>query len=128
MTSTETRCGLTCSTRPSSRVLKPPGGGHSNIFSEPEIAVNAPRPKYNQQNSSNMNACMNSTDPNKKVEKLREEIVHSKQAQPEPESQKGNTAAAANTPTGGQANSQAGVNEPPRTRVPPGGFSSGGFW
>ncbi|XP_054744376.1 uncharacterized protein LOC129248783 [Anastrepha obliqua] len=128
MTSTETRCGLTCSTRPSSRVLKPPGGGHSNIFSEPEIAVNAPRPKYNQQNSSNMNACMNSTDPNQKVEKLREEITYNKQAQPEADIQTVNTGATT-TPTGGQANNQSGTNEQPsRTRVPPGGFSSGGFW
>ncbi|XP_014098854.1 uncharacterized protein [Bactrocera oleae] len=126
MTSTETRCGLTCSTRPSSRVLKPPGGGHSNIFSEPEVAVNAPRPKYNQQNSSNMNACMNSTDPNKKVEKLREEITHNKQAQSEPETQKANTAAT--TPTGGPASQTGGNEQQSRGRVPPGGFSSGGFW
>ncbi|CAD6995721.1 unnamed protein product [Ceratitis capitata] len=112
MTSTETRCGLTSSTRPSSRVLKPPGGGHSNIFSEPEVAVNAPRPKYNQQNSSNMNA----------LEKLREEISHNKYAQVEAETQKPITVAT--TPTG-----QPGGNEQPsRGRVPPGGFSSGGFW
>ncbi|XP_067615234.1 uncharacterized protein [Eurosta solidaginis] len=136
MTSTETRCGLTCSTRPSSRVLKPPGGGHSNIFSEPDVAVNAPRPKYNQQNSSNMNACMNSTDPNQKVEKLREEIIHHKQApQQEADPQKYKTAGGgATTPTGGETVSKPGNgggngnDQPTRGRVPPGGFSSGGFW
>lgn len=48
----------------SSRVLKPPGGGHSNIFGEPEQKAAQPRPKYDQQNSSNLNFCMNTVDPN----------------------------------------------------------------
>uniref|UniRef100_A0A1L8E7D6 Uncharacterized protein n=1 Tax=Haematobia irritans TaxID=7368 RepID=A0A1L8E7D6_HAEIR len=79
MTSTENSATMTSSSRPSSRVLKPPGGGHSNIFAEPDVSVNAPRPKYNQQNSSNLNACMGSTDPNVVVEKLREEVQHKKE-------------------------------------------------
>ncbi|XP_055379253.1 jupiter microtubule associated homolog 1 [Condylostylus longicornis] len=56
--------------RTSSRVLKPPGGGHSNIFAPPEMEVPKPRPKYNQQNSSNLNSCMNTVDPNEAVAKI----------------------------------------------------------
>ncbi|XP_068153556.1 uncharacterized protein [Drosophila tropicalis] len=118
MTSTELKIGLNASSRPSSRVLKPPGGGHTNIFSEPEVSVNGPRPKYNQQNSSNLNACMGSTDPNKKVEQLRDEITVQKEdeaTKPPPVNQaKDNKAPASN----GES----------RGRVPPGGYSSGGFW
>ncbi|CAG9806251.1 unnamed protein product [Chironomus riparius] len=56
--------------RSSSRVLKPPGGGHSNIFSPPEEIKPHARPKYDQQNSSNLNFCMNTVDPNEKVTKV----------------------------------------------------------
>lgn len=67
MSSTEFNIGLTTSAKPSSRVLQPPGGGHSDIFAVSSQAVNKPRPKYDQQNSSNLNFCMNTTDPNVKV-------------------------------------------------------------
>lgn len=119
MTSTELKIGLNTSARPSSRVLKPPGGGHTNIFSEPEVAVNAPRPKYNQQNSSNLNACMGSTDANKVVEKLRDDVSNQKDEQPPP--------ASASQPKESAANGSKASNEA-RGRVPPGGYSSGGFW
>ncbi|XP_037952570.1 uncharacterized protein LOC119683043 [Teleopsis dalmanni] len=127
MTSTELKIGLTGSARPSSRVLKPPGGGHSNIFAEPEVAVNAPRPKYNQQNSSNLNACMGSTDPNQKVEQLRHEIEQSKQEQPKASAE---TKKDQPKDTNNAANGNgAGANDQnARGRIPPGGFSSGGFW
>ncbi|KAH8369091.1 hypothetical protein KR009_000646 [Drosophila setifemur] len=118
MTSTELKIGITSANRPSSRVLKPPGGGHTNIFSEPEVAVNAPRPKYNQQNSSNLNACMGSTDANKAVEKLREEVV--------PQKEEAKAASAGQPKDSG--NKSAATNGESRGRVPPGGFSSGGFW
>ncbi|EDW38575.1 GL11943 [Drosophila persimilis] len=118
MTSTELKIGMTSSARPSSRVLKPPGGGHTNIFSEPETAVPAPRPKYNQQNSSNLNACMGSTDPNKVVEKLRDEITSPKEE----------TKTTANSQPKESGNKPAATNGEARGRVPPGGFSSGGFW
>ncbi|KAH8362246.1 uncharacterized protein LOC110177161 [Drosophila serrata] len=120
MTSTELKIGLTSSTRPSSRVLKPPGGGHTNIFSEPEVAVNAPRAKYNQQNSSNLNACMGSTDPNKVVEKLREEVSTQKE--------EGKAAAPSQPKTEAASKPSAATNGEARGRVPPGGYSSGGFW
>lgn len=67
MTSTEFNIGLGGG-KSSSRVLKPPGGGHSNIFGEAEVKQANPRPKYDQQNSSNLNFCMNTVDPNLKVE------------------------------------------------------------
>lgn len=63
MSSTEFNIGLS-GDKSSSRVLKPPGGGHSNIFGEPEQKAAQPRPKYDQQNSSNLNFCMNTVDPN----------------------------------------------------------------
>lgn len=124
MTSTELKIGLTSSARPSSRVLKPPGGGHSNIFGEAQVSVNAPRPKYNQQNSSNLNACMGSTDANEAVEKLREEVNQKRDAIAVKEAEKLNTKANATTTNGNGAT----TNPTTKTRVPPGGHSSGGFW
>lgn len=125
MTSTELKIGLTNSARPSSRVLKPPGGGHSNIFGEPQVSVNAPRPKYNQQNSSNLNACMGSTDANEAVEKLREEVIQKREeANAVKETEKSNTKGNATT----NGNGATTTNPANKTRVPPGGHSSGGFW
>lgn len=123
MTSTELKIGLTNSTRPSSRVLKPPGGGHSNIFAEPELSVNAPRPKYNQQNSSNLNACMGSVDADKAVEKLREEVTSKKEA--ESQAAPAKTEKTETKDMNGGANQNAAAA---KGRTPPGGFSSGGFW
>lgn len=120
MTSTELKIGLNTSARPSSRVLKPPGGGHTNIFSEPEVAVNAPRPKYNQQNSSNLNACMGSTDANKVVEKLRDDVSNQKDEHP--------PAPAASQTKESASNGNKAATAEARGRVPPGGYSSGGFW
>ncbi|XP_055626988.1 microtubule-associated protein Jupiter [Toxorhynchites rutilus septentrionalis] len=116
MSSTEFNIGIT-DMKTSSRVLKPPGGGHSDIFGSSEVKVNPPRPNYNQQNSSNMNTVMGTTDPNTQVQQLRnnqtiagmetdkassEESVTQHADRPEQE-----------TPMNG------------RTRVPPGGYSSG---
>lgn len=44
------------------------GGGHSNIFAAPEDVKPHARPKYDQQNSSNLNFVMNTVDPNLLVE------------------------------------------------------------
>lgn len=111
--------------RNSSRVLKPPGGGHTDLFGPAEVKVNRPRPKYNQQNSSNLNAVVNSMDPNEQVKKLQEEIE--KTPANNAANQFGNgpnaTNGASHAQTGGsQDSAQSG-----RQRVPPGGFSSG-FW
>jgi len=144
-----TDIGVSSSARPSSRVLKPPGGGHSNIFAEPEVLVNAPRPKYNQQNSSSVNACMGSTDPNQVVEKLREELQQPKpnnetnavKAENNNKMQQTTTTATTKpitteTESVSSSSSSSGNGKPndnannssQRGRVPPGGFSSGGFW
>ncbi|KAM7363053.1 uncharacterized protein ACRADG_000111 isoform 1-T2 [Cochliomyia hominivorax] len=129
MTTTELKIGLTNSARPSSRVLKPPGGGHSNIFAEPEVSVNAPRPKYNQQNSSNLNACMGSTDANEAVEKLREEVCHKKEEASANKTDKSDTKSnASSNGNEGNAAGNNGTTTVTKTRVPPGGHSSGGFW
>lgn len=116
--------------RNSSRVLKPPGGGHTNIFGESEVKVNSPRPKYDQQNSSNLNFCMNTPDPNLLVEQVKHEIVNQTQSAKPADSAKpppmandnANFSSIANA-TNGDGQAQVRAN-----RVPPGGFSSGGFW
>ena len=124
MTSTSFNIGMS-SERSSSRVLKPPGGGHTNIFGESEVKVNSPRPKYDQQNSSNLNFCMNTTDANLLVEQVKHDIeTKPVEAKPAP------TAPSANPPANNiiDGNSADASQANRGSRVPPGGFSSGGFW
>lgn len=113
MTSTSFNIGMHLD-RNSSRVLKPPGGGHTSLFGADEVKANNPRPKHDQQNSSNLNFCMNTTDPN---EKVKQEAACAEQKPAEPK------AAAAQS-----AQPQRDEQQASRSRVPPGGFSSGGFW
>lgn len=121
--------GFPTGNRPSSRVLKPPGGGHSNIFAEPEVRVNAPRPKYNQQNSSNLNACIGSIDPNVAVEKLREEISSQTVNQAASNGNNNLQIGNSNNSNGNNGNNNNQKQTTTTTsRVPPGGHSSGGFW
>lgn len=127
MTSTEFNIGLTGS-KSSSRVLKPPGGGHTDIFGAPENRINNPRPKYDQQNSSNLNFCMNTTDPNLLVEQVAKgpsddgtpaagggPAPHTTNGTARPPPPTDNIISAANSALPPQ----------PKGRVPPGGFSSG---
>lgn len=116
MSSTEFNIGIT-DAKTSSRVLKPPGGGHSDIFGTPEVKANPPRPKYNQQNSSNMNCVMGTTDPNVKVEQL-----HYDHGAMEAEVAKAASQVKACQPSIQQSQSDSAGG---RSRVPPGGFSSG---
>lgn len=116
MSSTEFNIGIT-DEKTSSRVLKPPGGGHSDIFGSPEVKANPPRPKYNQQNSSNMNCVMGTVDPNIKVEQIQHNQVESEGAVNSAQV-KGNHSVQSASQDGSQT---AGA----RGRVPPGGFSSG---
>lgn len=44
------------------------GGASTNIFAPAEENRPHVRPKYDQQNSSNLNFCMNTVDPNLKVQ------------------------------------------------------------
>lgn len=120
MSSTEFNIGLNSASKTSSRVLKPPGGGHSDIFGSPDVRANPPRAKYNQQNSSNMNGVMGTTDPNKKVEQNQsydegQAPVENVKAAAQPKLAQGasNESTSQESQTGG------------RPRVPPGGFSTG---
>lgn len=124
MTSTSFNVGMG-NERNSSRVLKPPGGGHTNIFGESEVKVNSPRPKYDQQNSSNLNFCMNTTDANVLVEQVKHE-VEAKPVDTKPSDTK--PSAITNNITNGNSADQAACQQNRGGRVPPGGFSSGGFW
>lgn len=124
MTSTEFNVGLTGGEKSSSRVLKPPGGGHTSLFGESEVKVSKSRPKYDQQNSSNLNFCMNTVDPNVLVEQVKDpKTKPSAEPAAQPKSATGGSADSI-----GSQNHQAGGNDAGRPRVPPGGFSSGGFW
>lgn len=119
MTSTSFNIGMS-SDRSSSRVLKPPGGGHTNIFGEGEVKMPSPRPKYDQQNSTNLNFCMNTTDPNILVEQTKPEVVTTKPKDFEAKSNASND--------NGFANGNDNSGQAKGGRVPPGGFSSGSFW
>jgi hypothetical protein len=115
MGSTEVNIGL--HGKSSSRVLKPPGGGHSDIFGAPDQVAPAPRADYNQQNSSNLNQVMNTTDPNVLIKDLK----NSKQdneigRQPPAKSQH---ISDLNKDGSNKADNNRG------NRVPPGGFSNG---
>lgn len=135
MSSTSFNVGISSETKMSSRVLKPPGGGHSNIFAPPEERTRAPRPKNNQQNSEMMCEIMGK----------RPEAASEKKFTQEP-SANGDSAPATtpeavskpidHTPVEGVSKSSDFFNSAPaeksdngsgRIKVPPGGFSSG-FW
>lgn len=85
-----------------------------------EVKVNNPRPKYDQQNSSNLNFCMNTTDPNILVEQKKQEI-----AQKEQPSGNGGDPDAGNASSKQSESVSASVQSQGNRRVPPGGFSSG---
>lgn len=115
----EVNIGFTEDSKPSSRVLKPPGGNHSNIFDSPDAKPNPPRPKYNQQNSSNLNAVMGTVDPNIRSNGGSGEATNGDH-HPAPQPAVNNITPSSNAQSS-DANNQAGG----RVRVPPGGFSSG---
>lgn len=115
--STEVNIGFMSGARSSSRVLQPPGGGQSNIFAPPEQKSAQPRAKYDQQNSSNLNFCMGTTDPNIKVENCKAAPVE-EVAKPAPK-----PAENFMTPVDESKKAQPAAG----ARVPPGGFSNG-FW
>lgn len=128
MSSTEFNIGLAGS-KNSSRVLKPPGGGHSDIFGAPDQPNIHARPKYDQQNSSNLNFCMNTTDPNVLVEQTKKQLETSNGGGAG--GNDGGVAAAGST-NGNSARTQSNFmrqdqepQAPVKGRVPPGGFSSG---
>lgn len=106
MSSTNINVGMMDS-RNSSRVLKPPGGGHSDIFGiYDQQNPQTPKVKYNQPRST-INEVFGGTEPDnttnkqKTEEEQKEENANENEAPPKP------------------------IPTPQRTRVPPGGFSSG---
>ncbi|XP_037039659.1 uncharacterized protein LOC119076800 [Bradysia coprophila] len=121
MTSTGFNIGLG-SDKNSSRVLKPPGGGHSNIFGEPEQKAAQPRPKYDQQNSSNLNFCMNTVDPNVLVQQ-QQQPAQGTEAAPATDNGHGPAPPKPTNNITGPAESDRPAQS--KGRVPPGGFSSG---
>lgn len=123
-----TFCGLPNAEKSSSRVLKPPGGGHSDIFGSPETKPNHARPKYDQQNSSNISGALGTTDANEICEKTARAIEEQQQK----EHVTKHPDAAAPTQNGGSdkhenASQQQQTQASGRHRVPPGGYSTG-FW
>lgn len=120
MSSTEFNIGYS-GTKNSSRVLKPPGGGHSDIFGAAENKAINPRPKYDQQNSSNLNFCMNTTDPNILVSQAKKQNDSAADNGVPAAGQQANGRGSDNFIGGNDSAPQA----QPKGRVPPGGFSSG---
>lgn len=126
MTTTNLYSGI--GEKSSSRVLKPPGGGHSNIFGEPDANPIRPRPKHNQQNSSNLAFVCGTMDANEKV-------AQAAPVAPEPVAREAPAAQQVTERAGPPANTWDQSAPPPqhvsndtgKPRVPPGGFSSG-FW
>lgn len=105
MTSTSFNVGLNDG-RNSSRVLKPPGGGHTDIFS----GENSNQPPQKIIPKSQIGQCFASENPEippKQEIKQKEENEISADENSKPEEPKN--------------------DQPKRVRVPPGGFSSG-FW
>lgn len=131
MSSTEFNVGLT-GAKNSSRVLKPPGGGHSDIFGAAQAQAPGPRAKYDQQNSSNLNFCMNTTDPNVLVEQQKaaaaSAAAQQQQQQQSSDKQAQNGGDSNHTGAdsiGSVSQKQQGGEAKQQGRVPPGGFSSG---
>jgi len=121
MSSTEFNIGLS-GEKSSSRVLKPPGGGHSNIFGDVEQKAAQPRPKYDQQNSSNLNFCMNTVDPNILVQQQTQAKESATNSGPTGNNGHAGAHKPTNNITGPAENDRPAQ---PKGRVPPGGFSSG---
>lgn len=105
------------------------GGGHSDIFGAPEEKLTHARPKYDQQNSSNISGALGTTDANDIAEQTARELKakHGNLAR-EPEGAAATNGAAAGESRSSQQQSQPQQQQQTgRGRVPPGGFSQG-FW
>ncbi|XP_050075901.1 jupiter microtubule associated homolog 1 [Anopheles maculipalpis] len=126
MSSTNFNVGVAAESKPSSRVLKPPGGGHSDIFGATDVRQNPPRPKNNQQNSSNMNAVMGTMDPNETLDTTKRTTAGGDSAASSPAAAQNGSSSSNGASSGGEANKSASAASE-RARVPPGGHSQG-FW
>ena len=138
MTSTSFNIGFEDKTRLSSRVLRPPGGGHTDIFGgEPEPQQGRRRHVEPVQHGQ-IGEAMPNGDSAPKAEKAEAAPAAEPMAAPEPVAEVAppaveaaaapSAAAAAATPAAAAAATPAAAAaaEPQRRgRVPPGGFSSG---
>ncbi|XP_065166201.1 uncharacterized protein [Atheta coriaria] len=117
--------------RNSSRVLKPPGGGHSQIFGGPE--EEAPRKTHAP---TEISSCFGTSPAAKTEEKVDSQ---EKEVKENENTTNGNSVAAENGTNGStpekkveekknEINEKKTESASERKRVPPGGFSSGGFW
>lgn len=115
MSSTSINIGISSDSKISSRVLKPPGGGHTDIFAPAEEAVLKPRPKHNQQNSAMMGEIMGKAESNGTKQN-----GASNDASPS-----GDAPVCVPAPKSVAVEAPKPSEPAARIRVPPGGFSSG---
>ncbi|CAG9793528.1 unnamed protein product [Diatraea saccharalis] len=134
MTSTSFNVGLTDNTRLSSRVLRPPGGGHTDIFGgEPEpqrgrrpapSVIAAQQAEQQKQTNGTEDATQNGQATQPEQQAAEPQTPPTPQTPPEPK-----PAAESLKTESPQAHvpqpEPAKVEPPRRQRVPPGGFSSG---
>ncbi|XP_075985058.1 uncharacterized protein LOC142982430 isoform X2 [Anticarsia gemmatalis] len=131
MTSTSFNVGLNDNVRLSSRVLRPPGGGHTDIFGgEPEPQPQTPRrgPPASgiaavvaQEDPKPTNGAAEPTQNGQNGATTPQEAAPAPLPGPEPKQDLPSPAKPAPEPV----SQPAKVEPPKRVRVPPGGFSSG---
>ncbi|KAK9877426.1 hypothetical protein WA026_018539 [Henosepilachna vigintioctopunctata] len=110
MTSTSFNVGVDIEAKNSSRVLRPPGGGHTDIFGTKEPTV----PMARKDDRRNVSSILEGTNQEKPSDVLNgNNVTHTKH-----EEQKESPKEQTTVPVGQDA-------APKRGRVPPGGFSSG---
>lgn len=131
MTSTPFNVGLNDSARLSSRVLRPPGGGHTDIFGgEPEPAPRGRRgapPPADTAHHVGPKPTNGTDTQNGQVQPPQQKSPEQKPEPAPPASNKAEPEAARAEPARAEpARAEPARAEPPkRVRVPPGGFSSG---
>lgn len=130
MPSTNVNVGL-LEGRSSCRVLKPPGGGHSDIFGRGDSVAEKFVPKKGAAHMSGIQGCLYQTNDNPKDTEgngvghaVAEEVATTEEAngkEKEVVDSAEDTKKKAPEPV-------VAVAAAPKVRVPPGGFSSGSFW
>ncbi|CAB3246768.1 unnamed protein product [Arctia plantaginis] len=125
MTSTSINVGLNDNTRASSRVLRPPGGGHTDIFGgEPEPQPPTPRRGGPPPSGIGAVVAQEETKPTngQATETPSQNGQNGQSTPPEPAPEPKQNSPVKPEPA---AQPPPKVEAPKRVRVPPGGFSSG---
>lgn len=130
MTSTSFKVGLTDETRMSSRVLRPPGGGHTDIFGgEPEPTRGrraGPPPASTNHTVGQGDVPAKPTNGAKAPAQNGQEAKEAPQPTPQAPIQEPKAKVTPEAPKASPAVTPTEKTEPSkRVRVPPGGFSSG---